>query len=42
VILAVSVKVISNYTNHIFHTEVDPAFAGRIWDGSEAAVDKAA
>ena len=31
IILAISVKVISNYTNHIFHTELDPAFAGRAW-----------
>lgn len=31
IILAISAKVISNYTNHIFHTEVDPAFASRTW-----------
>lgn len=31
IILAISVKVISNYSNHIFHTEVDPAFATRAW-----------
>lgn len=29
IILAQSVKTISNYSNHIFHTEVDDAFAGR-------------
>lgn len=29
IILAQSVKTISNYSNHIFHTEVDEAFAGR-------------
>ncbi len=38
VILAIGVKVLSNYTNHIFATEVDPPFAGRAWtppvDGS--------
>ncbi len=28
IILAQSVKTISNYSNHIFHTEVDEAFAG--------------
>jgi AhpD family alkylhydroperoxidase len=28
VILAIAVKVISNYSNHLFHTEVDAAFAG--------------
>jgi len=27
-ILAQAVKTISNYSNHIFHTEVDEAFAG--------------
>lgn len=26
IILAISVKTISNYTNHIFHTENDPGF----------------
>jgi uncharacterized peroxidase-related enzyme len=31
IILAISVKVISNYTNHIFHTELDPGFAVRAW-----------
>lgn len=31
IILAISAKVISNYSNHIFHTEVDEAFAGRRW-----------
>lgn len=31
VILAISVKTLSNYTNHIFHTPLDEAFAGRIW-----------
>ena len=32
IILAISVKVISNYTNHIFHTELDSGFAARAWD----------
>lgn len=31
VILAISVKVISNYSNHLFHTEVDAGFASRAW-----------
>jgi uncharacterized peroxidase-related enzyme len=31
VVLAVSVKTISNYANHLFHTPVDPMFAGRTW-----------
>lgn len=34
IILAISVKVISNYTNHIFHTELDPAFAARAWSAA--------
>lgn len=32
IILAISVKVLSNYSNHIFHTEVDQAFASRLWE----------
>ncbi len=35
VILAIGVKTLSNYTNHIFHTEVDAAFASRRWSGAE-------
>lgn len=31
IILAISAKVISNYTNHIFHTGLDAAFAARAW-----------
>lgn len=31
IILAISAKVISNYSNHIFHTELDAAFAARAW-----------
>jgi uncharacterized peroxidase-related enzyme len=31
VLLAIAVKTISNYTNHLFGTEVDAAFAGRVW-----------
>ncbi|MBO1418900.1 carboxymuconolactone decarboxylase family protein [Streptomyces sp. FH025] len=31
ILLAVSAKTISNYTNHLFHTPVDPAFARRAW-----------
>lgn len=33
VLLAIAVKTISNYSNHLFHTEVDPMFAGRVWNG---------
>lgn len=31
IILAISVKTISNYSNHIFHTPVDMAFKAREW-----------
>ena len=31
IILAISVKVISNYSNHLLHTEVDAGFAARTW-----------
>lgn len=31
IILAFSVKAISNYANHVFHTPTDPAFATRDW-----------
>ncbi len=33
VILAISVKTLSNYSNHVFHTELDQAFKGRQWNG---------
>lgn len=32
VLLAIAVKTISNYSNHLFHTEVDKSFAGRVWE----------
>lgn len=32
VLLAIAVKTISNYSNHLFHTDVDAAFAGQIWE----------
>ena len=31
IIQAISVKTISNYANHLFHTEVDDAFKSRLW-----------
>jgi uncharacterized peroxidase-related enzyme len=37
IILAISVKIISNYSNHIFHTKPDPAFAGRAWKAPQHA-----
>lgn len=36
VILAIAVKTFSNYTNHIFHTPLDEAFAGRKWQAKAA------
>jgi uncharacterized peroxidase-related enzyme len=34
IVLAISVKIISNYSNHVFHTPLDAAFAGRTWKSS--------
>lgn len=31
IILAIAVKTISNYANHLFHTPLDAAFEGRRW-----------
>lgn len=31
IILAIAVKTISNYSNHLFHPPVDGMFAGRVW-----------
>jgi uncharacterized peroxidase-related enzyme len=36
IILAISIKTISNYTNHIFHTELDSAFKIREWTSFKA------
>jgi uncharacterized peroxidase-related enzyme len=35
IILAIAVKTISNYSNHLFHTPVDEMFAGYEWKKSE-------
>jgi uncharacterized peroxidase-related enzyme len=32
VVLAIAVKTLSNYSNHLFHTPVEPAFAHRAWE----------
>jgi len=37
VILAMSVKTLSNYTNHIAHTPVDDIFAEHAWKAPEAS-----
>lgn len=33
IILAMAVKTLSNYSNHLFHTPVDEMFSGYRWDG---------
>ena len=37
IVLALAVKTLSNYTNHLFDTEVDKPFQGRVW--SERAAE---
>jgi AhpD family alkylhydroperoxidase len=37
VVLGVGLKTLSNYTNHLAGTELDPAFAGRAWTPSPAS-----
>jgi len=34
IILAIGIKTYSNYTNHVFHTPVDGAFASRLWEAA--------
>jgi len=34
IILAIAVKTLSNYSNHLFHTPLDEMFAGREWKKS--------
>ncbi|MEH6458150.1 MAG: carboxymuconolactone decarboxylase family protein [Cocleimonas sp.] len=34
VIHAIAVKTISNYTNHIFHTDLDEVFSKHVWNDS--------
>ncbi len=31
IVLAIGVKTLSNYSNHLTHTPVDAAFASRLW-----------
>lgn len=31
IVLAIAVKTLSNYANHLFHTPLDPVFADRQW-----------
>ena len=34
IILAIAVKTLSNYSNHLFHTPLDQMFASRAWKKS--------
>jgi len=38
VLVGIAMKTISNYTNHVADTPLDPQFAGRAWEGSAAIV----
>ena len=33
IVLALAVKTLSNYSNHVNHPELDEAFAGHAWKG---------
>jgi hypothetical protein len=39
IILAIAVKTLSNYSNHVFHTPVDGAFASFAWTKPAPAAD---
>jgi uncharacterized peroxidase-related enzyme len=41
IILAVAVKTLSNWSNHVFETPVDEMFAGRRWSEADAKVGAA-
>jgi len=38
IIHAIAIKTISNYTNHIFHTEVDNVFSPHAWTGKDSDI----
>jgi len=42
IIHAIAVKTISNYTNHIFHTEVDNIFSPHAWTGKKSEIKSVA
>ena len=42
VIHAIAVKTISNYTNHIFHTEVDSIFSPHAWSDNKSNIKSVA
>lgn len=37
IVLAISVKTLSNYSNHLFHTQLDARFASRAWTAKAKA-----
>lgn len=37
IVLAISVKTLSNYSNHLFHTQLDERFASRAWTATAKA-----
>ena len=39
IILALAVKTLSNYSNHVFGTEVDAMFKERTWNSADVAVN---
>ena len=42
IIHAIAIKTISNYTNHIFHTEVDNIFSSHTWTGKNSDIKSVA
>lgn len=39
IVLAIAVKTLSNYANHLFHTPLDPMFAERAWRDTGGSKD---
>lgn len=42
IIHAIAIKTISNYTNHIFHTELDNIFSPHTWTGKKSDIKSVA
>lgn len=42
IIHAIAIKTISNYTNHIFHTEVDNVFSPHAWSDKQSGIKSVA
>lgn len=40
IVLAIAVKTLSNYANHVLHTPLDAAFADRAWQAPACACDE--